>query len=73
MRVLVTEIKTDRHGLGVVVSLKHRHLQFERVVWVPWKWLAIDDVDQHLSREWARTRRVRQKAQQPWLPLESWE
>lgn len=73
MQVLVTDLKIDEHGLGVCVSLKHRHNQWERTLWVPWKWLAVSQVDERLEREYVRTSRRRQGGQQPSLPLEKWE
>lgn len=60
VRVLVTGLKTrDQHALGVEVSLRFRGQQWERVVWIPWKWLAIEEVDQALWKEHLHQRRSR--------------
>lgn len=73
MRVLVTEVKTDHHGLGVKVSLGHRTQQWERTLWVPWKWVAATDAWEHIEAELSRQGRPVADPIQPLLPLEKWE
>lgn len=73
MRVLLEATKQDDNGLGVVVLLRYRHNEWRRTVWVPWKWLAVEEVLDQLDRELHYQRRTRAVGHQPGLPLENWE
>jgi len=73
VQMLVTDIKTDKHGLGLVVSVKHRSMQWDRVLWCRWKWVAATDAIERIEAELARQGRSRERSGRPWLPLETWE
>lgn len=72
-RTLCTDLTMSPQFLIVHLSVRIRGHQHEIRVKVPWKWLATDDVWEHIERENARRGRPRPREESPWLPLESWE
>lgn len=73
MRVRLEQIRSDQQGLGVQLEIRYRQASWLKTVWVPWAWLANDEVTDRLMAERDRQHRSLEDPGRPWLPLEVWE
>lgn len=73
MRVRVEKVHPGALGLRVDVEIRYRQASWLKRLNLPWKWLATDDVLEHLLAERSRQHREFEDPAVPWLPLEKWE
>lgn len=73
MRVRLTEVRPHRNGMVVHLEIAFRQGWWLKKVYVPWAWVATDDIADKIMEERDRQHRSLQDPGRPWLPLETWE
>lgn len=73
MRIRVESLRPLSKGLGVEVEIRYRQASWLKTLWVPWGWLATDEVADAIMAERDRQHRRLEDPGRPWLPLEVWE
>lgn len=73
MLVRLEQVKVHTRGLQVEIEIRYRQGSWLKRLWVPWRWLATDDIMSALQAERDRQHRPLEDPVRPYLPLEKWE